>query len=152
MVRGFGLGLVFIPIQTVAFAGLQGAQIAQGSALYNLMRQLGGSFGIAVLNTYITNMTAYHRADIVASLYNGNQVFQDRLSGIAEGLVSSGYSQAAAQAAALRVLDRTVEAQASTMAYNNAFILLGLTFLVALPTVLMLRKPRRGAAPPAEAH
>ncbi|MGI4792357.1 MAG: DHA2 family efflux MFS transporter permease subunit [Janthinobacterium lividum] len=152
MVRGFGLGLVFIPIQTVAFAGLQGAQIAQGSALYNLMRQLGGSFGIAVLNTYITNMTAYHRADIVSSLHNGNQVFQDRLNGIAGAFISNGYSQVTAQAAALRVLDRTVEAQASTMAYNNAFILLGLTFLVALPTVLMLRKPKRGAAPPAEAH
>ncbi len=152
MVRGFGLGLVFIPIQTVAFAGLQGAQIAQGSALYNLMRQLGGSFGIAVLNTYITNMTAYHRADIVSSLYNGNQIFQDRLNGIAGGLISDGYSAASAQAAALGVLDRTVAAQASTMAYNNAFILLGLTFVIALPAVLMLRKPRRGAAPPAEAH
>jgi DHA2 family multidrug resistance protein len=152
MVRGFGLGLVFIPIQTVAFAGLQGAQIAQGSALYNLMRQLGGSFGIAVLNTYITNMTAYHRADIVASLHSGNQVFQDRLRGIAAGLISDGYSAASSQAAALGVLDRTVAVQASVMAYNNAFILLGLTFMIALPAVLMLRKPRRGAAPPAEAH
>ncbi len=152
MVRGFGLGLVFIPIQTVAFAGLQGGQIAQGSALYNLMRQLGGSFGIAVLNTYITNMTAYHRADIVSSLYNGNQIFQDRLNGIAGGLIGDGYSAASAQAAALGVLDRSVAAQASTMAYNNAFILLGMTFVIALPAVLMLRKPRRGAAPPAEAH
>ncbi len=152
MVRGFGLGLVFIPIQTVAFAGLQGGQIAQGSALYNLMRQLGGSFGIAVLNTYITNMTAYHRANIVSSLYSGNQTFQDRLSGVAAGLVSDGYSHAASLSAALGILDRTVQAQASVMAYNNAFILLGITFVIALPAVLMLRKPRRGAAPPAEAH
>ena len=152
MVRGFGLGLVFIPIQTVAFAGLQGAQIAQGSALYNLMRQLGGSFGIAVLNTYITNMTAYHRADIVSSLYSGDPVYQSRISGTAAALVGDGYSQVAAHAAALGILDRTVQAQASVMAYNNAFILLGITFVIALPAVLLLRKPKRGAAPPAEAH
>jgi DHA2 family multidrug resistance protein len=152
MVRGFGLGLVFIPIQTVAFAGLQGAQIAQGSALYNLMRQLGGSFGIAVLNTYITSMTAFHRADIVSSLHSGNQIYQDRLSAAAGALIHNGYSASAAQAGAMRLLDQAVQAQASVMAYNNAFILLGMTFVLALPAVLMLRKPKRGAAAPAEAH
>ena len=152
MVRGFGLGLVFIPISTVAFAGLQGAQIAQGSALYNLMRQLGGSFGIAVLNTYIVNMTAFHRAELVANLHPGDVTFQARLSGAAGALMAGGYSASSAQTAALGLLDRTVQAQAVTMAYNNAFILLGLTFLLALPAVLLLRKPRRGAPAPAEAH
>ncbi len=153
MVRGFGLGLVFIPISTVAFAGLQGAQIAQGAALYNLMRQLGGSFGIAVLNTYIVNMTAYHRADIVANLSQGDVTFQSRLNGIAGGLVANGgYSLASAQEAALRLMDRLVQVQAMTMAYNNAFILLGLTFILALPAVLLLRRPKRGAPAPAEAH
>ena len=153
MVRGFGLGLVFIPISTVAFAGLQGAQIAQGSALYNLMRQLGGSFGIAVLNTYIVKMSAFHRAELVSNLHPGDALFTARLNGAAGALVAGGgYSPAAAQAAALHLLDRTVQAQASTMAYNNAFILLGLTFLLALPAVLLLRRPKRGAPAPAEAH
>ena len=153
MVRGFGLGLVFIPISTVAFAGLQGAQIAQGAALYNLMRQLGGSFGIAVLNTYIVNMTAYHRADIVASLSPGDVMFQGRVNGAAAALVANGgYSLASAHEAALHLMDRLVQAQALTMAYNNAFILLGLTFVLALPAVLLLRRPKRGAPAPAEAH
>ena len=152
MVRGFGLGLVFIPISTVAFAGLKGAQIAQGSALYNLMRQLGGSFGIAVLNTYIVNMTAYHRAELVANLHSGDAAFQARLNGGAGALMAGGYSPAAALSASLHLLDRAVQAQAMTMAYNNAFILLGLTFLLALPATLLLRKPKRGAPAPAEAH
>ncbi len=152
MVRGFGLGLVFIPIQTVAFAGLEGAQIAQGSALYNLMRQLGGSFGIAVLTTYITNMTQYHRANLVSDLYSGNSVYESRLSGAVGALIGDGYSLSAAQAGAQRILNQAVQAQATVMAYDNAFILLGITFLIAMPAVLLLRKPRRGAAPPAEAH
>ena len=90
MVRGFGLGLVFIPISTVAFAGLQGAEIAQGAALYNLMRQLGGSFGIAVLNTYIVKMTAYHRADLVSHLHPGDPLFQQRIHGAAGALMANG--------------------------------------------------------------
>ncbi len=150
--RGLGLGLVFIPIQTVAFSGLKGAQIAQGSALYNLMRQLGGSFGIAVLTTYITNMTQYHRADLVGSLDSGNITLQGRVAGIAGALRGSGYGPTEAHAAALALIDRAVQVQASVMAYNNAFILLGLSFLFALPAVLLLRRPRRGAAAPAEAH
>ena len=152
IVRGLGLGLVFIPITTVAFAGLQGAQIAQGAALYSLMRQLGGSFGIAVLNTYIVKMTAFHRSNLVSDLFVGSANLQERIAGLAGAMVGNGYSPEAAHAAALGIIDHTVQAQASTMAYNNAFILLGLSFLLALPAVLMLRKPRRGAAPAAEAH
>ncbi len=152
MVRGFGLGLVFIPITTVAFAGLQGADIAQGAALYSLMRQLGGSFGIAVLNTYIVKMTAFHRANLVSNLYSGDSTLQGRLSGTAHALVSAGYGPAEAQAAALHLIDRTVQAQAATMAYNNAFILLGISFLAALPAALLLKRAKKGGAAPAEAH
>lgn len=152
LVRGLGLGLVFIPISVAAFAGLQGAQIAQGAALYNLMRQLGGSFGIAILNTYILNMTQFHRNNLVSNLFTGNTIVQDRLSGIAGALRGDGYSVTAAHGAALGILNRTVEVQASTMAYNNAFILLGISFLFALPAVLLLRKPKPGKAPAVEAH
>lgn len=152
MVRGFGLGLVFIPITTVAFAGLQGPDIAQGAALYSLMRQLGGSFGIAVLNTYIVKMTAFHRANLVSDLYSGDSTLQSRLSGTAHALVAGGYGPAEAQAAALHLIDRTVQAQAATMAYNNAFILLGVSFLAALPAALLLKRAKKGGAAPAEAH
>ena len=150
--RGLGLGFVFIPISTVAFAGLKGAQISQGAALYNLMRQLGGSFGIAVLNTYIVNMTQFHRTDLVAHLNTGSTTLQERISGIAGAMIGNGYSPSSAHALALGLINQTVEAQASVMSYNNAFILLGITFLFALPAVLLLRRPKRGAAPAAEAH
>ncbi len=152
MVRGFGLGLVFIPIQAVAFAGLRGAQIAQGSALYNLMRQLGGSFGIAILTTYVTNMTQFHRENLVSSLYNGNVTLDQRIAGLTGAMVGNGYSPTEAHAAAIGLINRTVQAQASVMSYNNAFILLGIAALVSLPAVLLLRKPKPGAAAPAEAH
>lgn len=152
IVRGFGLGLVFIPISTVAFTGLQGAQIAQGAALYNLLRQLGGSLGIAVLTTYITNMTSYHRANLVSNLYSGNVTFDQRVAAIAGGMQAHGFGPTEAHTMALGIISRTVQAQAMTMAYNNAFILLGLSFVFALPAVLLLRRAKRGGGAPAEAH
>jgi DHA2 family multidrug resistance protein len=66
--------------------------------------------------------------------------------------MSDGYSASAAHAAATGVVDRLVQVQSIVMAYNNAFILLGVVFLFAMPAVLLLRKPKRGAAAPAEAH
>ncbi len=61
--------------------------------------------------------------------------------------MGNGYSASSAHGAALGLLDHTVQAQASTMAYNNAFILLGIVIPIRHPAVLMLRKPQRGAAP-----
>ncbi len=151
MVRGLGLGLVFIPISTVAFSGLKGAQIAQGAALYNLLRQLGGSFGIAVLSIYITNMTAYHRSNMVSHLYSGSVTVQERLNAISGGLRARGYSAETSHVLSVGLLNHTVQAQAMTMAYNNAFILLGLSFVVAMPAVILLR-PKKGTAAPTDAH
>ena len=62
VLRGLGIGFLFIPVSVSAYSTLKGAQIAQGTALWNLSLQLGGSLGIAALNTYVVNMTAYHRA------------------------------------------------------------------------------------------
>ncbi|MEO7715446.1 MAG: DHA2 family efflux MFS transporter permease subunit [Capsulimonas sp.] len=151
LVRGLGLGLVFIPISTTAFASLKGAQIAQGAALYNLMRQLGGSFGIALLATYVTNMTEFHRYNLVGRLYQGNVILDQRVAGITAGMISKGLSPDAAHTAALTLVSHTVQAQAMTMAYNNAFILLGITFLIAMPAVLLLRRPKKGAGAGASA-
>src|SRR5262249_14551917 len=54
VLRGLGLGLLFVPLTTLALSGLRGPAIAQGSGLTNMMRQLGGSFGVALITTYIT--------------------------------------------------------------------------------------------------
>jgi DHA2 family multidrug resistance protein len=152
IVRGLGLGLIFVPITTAAFAGLHGADIAHGAALYNLMRQLGGSFGIAILNTYVVSMTAYHRYNLVGNLYPGNPELLARLGGITHTLIGFGLTSAEAQAGALRMLDRTITVQAITMAYNDAFLLLGIASLITLPAVLLLRRPRGHAGPSAGAH
>ena len=147
IIRGFGLGFLFTPINFIVYASLKPNTVQQASGLINLARQLGGSFGIAVLNTYIYNQAAYHRADLVSNFYSGNTLYAQSLAGATANFVSHGYGLAAAQAGALHSLDGRVMAQALTMSYNDAFLLLGITFVLATPAVFLLRKPRKAAAP-----
>jgi MFS transporter, DHA2 family, multidrug resistance protein len=151
IIRGFGLGFLFTPINNVIFAALKGPEIAQGSSFINLARQLGGSFGIAVLNTYITNQTRYHRYNLVSYLSSGNSEFLARQHAIAGNLLAHGYSATTAQAAALGQINGSVQAQASVMAFNDGFLLLGLSFVFAAPAILILR-PKKGGGPPGGGH
>ena len=147
IIRGFGLGFLFTPINFVVFAALKPNEVQQASGLINLARQLGGSFGIAVLNTYISNMEAYHRANLVANLYAGNELYTQRLAAIAASMVQrSGMSMADAQQGALHSLERTISAQSAVMSYNDAFLLLGTTFVFAIPAIFLLKPVKK--APP----
>ena len=132
VLRGLGIGFLFIPVSVTAYSTLRGAQIAQGTALWNLSLQLGGSLGIAALNTYVVNMAAFHRANLVGFLFNGDVTLADRQSGMAQSLLLHGYGTAQAQTGALGMIDGAVQAQALTMAYNNAFVMIGIAFCVRL--------------------
>ncbi len=146
--RGLGIGFLFIPVSVTAYSTLKGADIAQGTALWNLSLQLGGSIGIAALNTYVVNMTAYHRANLVGFLYSG-ATLTDRQNGLAQTLAGHGYGLAQAHSGAIGLIDQAVQAQAMTLAYNNAFIMIGIVFAFFFPVILLLRRPKPGTPPPA---
>jgi len=139
VVRGLGLGFLFIPIQNLAFSTLRGIQIAQGTAMNNLFQQLGGSFGIAVLNTYVTNMVQFHRSDLVSNLSSTSSAFNDRLTALTGAFMADGYSLPAAKAAALAAINGIVQAQAATMAYDDAFIVVALVFILVVPLLIFFR-------------
>ncbi|MCW3062338.1 MAG: Inner rane component of tripartite multidrug resistance system [Capsulimonas sp.] len=146
MLRGVGMGFLFTPITVASLGSLKGAEIAQGAGLTNLFRQLGGSFGIAIINTYVTSHTAAHRADLVGFLSPGNTVMLDRLGAIAHRLVGQGMSVPAAQQGAWGIVERVVERQSATMAYDDAFLLLAAAFAFSLPALLLFRKGKSQAA------
>ena len=90
IIRGAALGLLFTPINNVAFGSLKPHEAQQASGLINLARQLGGSFGIAVLGAYLTRHIAYHRADLATNMYPGNPAFAERFERLVAGLSQSG--------------------------------------------------------------
>ncbi len=151
IIRGFGLGFLFTPINNVIFAALKGPEIAQGSSFINLFRQLGGSFGIAVLNTYITNQAKFHRANLVSYLTPGDPNYLARVHGLTANAVAHGLSLPDAARAAMYGLDRTVQAQAAVMSFNDGFLLLGMSFIFTSPAILLLRTSKK-PPPPGAGH
>ena len=150
ILRGAGLGLLFTPINLAAFSSLKGIEIAQGSSLLNLTRQLGGSFGIAILSTYLSRMNAFHYNILMSDLYQGNPALQQRLQVLTSGFVAKGYDVATAKTMALQAINYIVEKQSSTMSYNDAFLLIGLFMLFVSPAIFLLRSNKKAPTAAAE--
>lgn len=154
IIRGFGLGFLFAPINQVAYGELDPRFAQQASGLINLARQLGGSFGIAVLGTYVEHQAAVHRASLVTHTFPGNPAFDLRLSQLTHLFVSRGYLPEVAHKAALKAIDLSITQQSLVQSYNDSFLLILATFLFTAPAIVILRrpKPRLSSGPPADAH
>jgi len=152
IIRGLSLGLLFTPINNVAFGSLKPQEAQQASGLINLARQLGGSFGIAVLGAYLTRHIAYHRADLITNFYPGNPAFDARYQSIVAGLASQASSLIEAQQKAFAILDGMLMRQASMLAYNDAWMLLLASFIAVVPAVFLLHNPAHRAKGHAQVH
>ena len=146
MVRGAGLGLLFIPITSLALSTLKGQEIGQGAAFTGMMRQLGGSFGIAAITTFIANQTTIHRAAIASHLDANSFDVQQRIAGLKASFMAKGFSPDVALQSAYKILDLSVLKQASVLSYMDVFLYLGLLFLVCIPFVLFV-KERKSKTP-----
>lgn len=149
IIRGFGLGFLFTPINQIAFSVLKPQEVQQAAGLISLTRQLGGTLGIAILGTYLTNQTKFHTSMLSEHIYSGNPVFQERQAAVANELVAHGVSPSMAPGAALGILTRQINLQAQTMGFNDGFFLILLSFAAAAPFVLRFKRPTpaQGGAP-----
>ena len=151
IVRGAGLGLLFIPITTLALSSLHGKEIGQGAAFTGMMRQLGGSFGIAIITTFISTQNMVHRNDLVSKLDIGDPAVQQRVSGMQHNFMSKGMTPDVALNSAYKALDYAVFKQASVLSYMDVFLYLGVLFLICVPFVLLVKGNRKKKVDLAEA-
>ncbi|MBN9312395.1 MAG: MFS transporter [Chryseobacterium sp. 39-10] len=142
IVRGAGLGLLFIPITSLALSTLKGQEIGQGAAFTGMMRQLGGSFGIAAITTFIANQTTVHRAALSNHLDANNFDVQQRILALKASFVQKGFTPDAALNAAYKMLDSAVMKQATVLSYMDVFLYLGILFLVCIPFVLFVKQKK----------
>ena len=152
IIRGIALGFLFAPLNQLAFASLRPKEVQQGAGLISLTRQLGGSFGIALLSTYLSNQTKFHQAMLSESLNAGNATLMERQQLIANNLVTHGYAPPMANAAAMGTIARSVGQQAQTMGFNDGFFMILISFAIATPIILFLKKPTGAPAGGGEAH
>jgi MFS transporter, DHA2 family, multidrug resistance protein len=144
--RGIGTSTLIVPLIQQAVVGLSPKDMPSGIALTNMVRQLGGAFGIAVMNTYVARRFAVHRNDLLGNINLENPLVQERINGITQVAISKGSNPIDAAAVANKILDITVTKQAYLQSYLNAFQLITVFFLCALPFILMLRSKKLDAA------
>lgn len=152
VLRGVGLGLMFIPLNSIALAELEPRDLAQGTGLFNVMRQLGGSMGIAVMATMLSRFTKEKKAMLAEQLTVTSPDALARLETFRHALTARGINPFAAKQGALAVLDRTVSAQASVLAFSRIYLWSGLALLMVLPLMAFWRTGRGRITAQADAH
>jgi DHA2 family multidrug resistance protein len=149
--QGIGFGLIFVALSTAALAPMSKRNMTEAAGLYNVVRQVFGSVGIALAATVITGRTgAYH--DVLArNLTPYNDAALGWLRSVSGALTARGMDPASSHLGALRLLDLGVTQQASILAYNHAFYLVAALFLACLPMAFLLEgEVKLDAAPVGE--
>ncbi len=147
IVRGIGLGLIFIPLMTITMVGLKGRDIPQGAGITNMVRQLGGSFGVALVATFIDRRTAFHKTILSAYVTPYSESARQRFDGFVHMFSARGADFATAHQKALALLNFTVTRQAELLSYLDSFFVVGIFFIACIPLLFLFgaSKPAPGA-------
>jgi DHA2 family multidrug resistance protein len=146
LLRAVGISMCQLPLINQAVAGLAPKDYASGISLNNMIRQLGGAFGIAMANNYVANRYAQHRSDLVSAMPNGSPLLTERLNAISQGIISKSGDVAGATNKAYSILNGTVERQAYYLSYLDTFRLIAIFFVLVIPLVAFLRVKKKSAA------
>ncbi len=138
--RGAAMGCLFVPLTLATLIGMRGKEIADATGLYNLFRQVGGSFGIACLSTFLDHRTAMHRAVLVERINLYSPAALQRIHEFQAYFQSTGAPLPVAQRQALAVVDQTVQAQAAVLGFEDVFRIAAMIMIVALPLLLFFKK------------
>lgn len=147
VVRAIGQALVMAPLSAVATAGIEAENAGSASGLFNMMRNLGGAVGIALLQTVLTKREQYHSNVLMQSVSVFEQATRTRLEQLTQYFVNHGViDRADASHRAYVAIGHVVQKQAYIFAFSDTFYLLGIALIVALIAVFFLKKPGQASA------
>jgi DHA2 family multidrug resistance protein len=142
IVRALGQALVMAPLSAVATAGIEPENAGSASGLFNMMRNLGGAVGIALLQTLLTKREQYHSNVLMQSVSLLEQATRTRIEQLTQYFINHGVvDHAEASHRAVIAIGHIVQKQAFILAFSDTFYLLGASLIVALMAALLLRKP-----------
>jgi DHA2 family multidrug resistance protein len=151
IVSGCAMGFIFVPLTTMAMGTLPNEQLGNASGVYNLMRNTGGSIGIAAMTTMLARSAQTHQTNIAAHMTAYDPVFQQRLQQIAAALSLRGGGSGATQQA-LASIYGVVLRQSMLMAFIDNFRLLAFLSLICVPAALLFKRVRARGGPSVAAH
>ena len=150
MLQGAGLGLIFVPLTTVTNDPVPRERMGNATSLFNLMRNIGASMGISTVETMQFRRMQTHIHDLSANISLTSPRTQQALHGLTQIFIARGADPVTASQRAHGAVWGMVQQQAAMLSYNDTFRFLGVMFLIMLPLLFLMRKPRGGK--PSMAH
>ncbi len=141
-----GLPFLFIPVNTIAYDGLPANKTAEGSALMNVARNLGGSVGVSLANALLLQRSQFHQSRLVENLTPTSPVFQSTMKQMSQYFIHQGAPPSTAQSHAYGLIGRMVASQASLLAYIDVFYTWAIFAAVLAPIVLLTIRRVSGPA------
>jgi DHA2 family multidrug resistance protein len=152
LVQGIGFSCLWVPLSTVALSSIPRHKLADATGSNSLVRQIGGSIGLAIFATVLSRAQDGARAGLVAHLDPGRPEVQARLTAMQQALgARGGFDATSARMAATRAIDFAVARQAAVLSFEKMFLLAGILFLAVAPLLLFLKAPKGGGTGGAKA-
>lgn len=142
LVLGIGMGFLFIPLTTLTFATIRKENMGNATAIFNLLRNLGGSFGVAFVTTILSRRAQFHQSHLIEHLTPFDTAYQIASQQNTQILDYRGLETSLSQYGGLGVIHNELLRQASMMSFNDAFYLTSLLMISILPLVLLMKRPK----------
>jgi DHA2 family multidrug resistance protein len=151
-IQGAGLAFLFVPINVAAFYYVAKEKTGHGTAIINLIRNVGGSCGIAFTTTLLARRMQTYQSLLIHNLSPTNPLYQHALAGLHGALIYRGINPTQADVGAMNLIYNLLRRQAAMLAYDYVFWTLGLVSVALIPLMLLLRKTRPGVGGPSLGH
>ena len=142
-IQGIGFGLIFVSLSTAALSSIEKPLMTAASGLYNVIRQVFGSIGIALSATLLTQGENWNRAVLIKNMTAFRDIAPGTLNGLWPYLVTRGVNPSVAKNMALKMMDGFILRQASMLSYNHVFSLISMIFLFSIPLIIFIKDARR---------
>lgn len=152
ILQGVAFACLFIPLTTVALAAIPRQKLPDATGLNSLLRQIGGSLGLAIFASLIPRYTENGISSISAHIRLDRPDVAARLAAMTRSFELRGYDHNTAMGAAERALGGLVARQAMVLVFEKLFLVSGIAFLLVLPLLIFLKSPDHGEAPKIDAH
>ncbi len=153
LIQGLGFSCLFVPLATVSLTSIARSRLTDATGLNSLLRQIGGSMGLALFATFLTRGATFARAALATGISDGRPEVMARLSATQAFLVQRGLDPVAAKQAAIAMIDGATRRQAMVLSFEKLFLLTGFLFLSALPFLWFLKvKPDAAPGPRPDVH
>jgi DHA2 family multidrug resistance protein len=147
IVLGIGMGFFFIPLTTMTMSGIRKEDMGNASAIYNLLRNLGGSFGVAFVTTMLSRRAQFHQSHLAEHLTPFDSAYQMTSEQITRFLQYRGFENTLSEQGGLGMIYRELLRQASMLAFNDTFRVISIVMVCVLPLVLLMRKGKSDISP-----